>query len=102
MYSLPSASKIWEPSPRAIKGGFPPTLRKARTGEFTPPGMMRCARWNNCSDLAWVKSQYRRPITPAAALRAHQFPPVAPKLGGIIHHLTAFFIDDANAIHHIL
>ena len=38
---LPSASQIREPSPRAMKSGLPPTERKARTGEFTPPGM-RC------------------------------------------------------------
>jgi hypothetical protein len=27
-----------------MKGGVPPTARKARTGEFTPPGMTAAAR----------------------------------------------------------
>src|SRR5437867_2186702 len=27
-----------------MKGGLPPTARKARTGLFTPPGITRCAR----------------------------------------------------------
>src|SRR5512132_2309743 len=44
MYSLLSASHMWEPSPRTIKGGSPPTDLNARTGESTPPGM-------NCSAL---------------------------------------------------
>ena len=36
---LPSTSKMREPSPRAMNSGVPPTPRKARTGELTPPGM---------------------------------------------------------------
>ena len=31
------------PSARSTKNGSPPTLRNARTGEFTPPGMRFCA-----------------------------------------------------------
>jgi hypothetical protein len=31
--------------------GVPPTLLKARTGELTPPGMLRCARLKSCSLL---------------------------------------------------
>jgi uncharacterized OsmC-like protein len=31
--------------------GVPPTARKARTGEFTPPGMTRCARSNSSADF---------------------------------------------------
>ena len=53
MYSLPSTSKMCEPSPRAMKGGLPPTLRKARTGELTPPGMISCALRKSSSDLEW-------------------------------------------------
>src|SRR3954471_18517226 len=30
--------------------GVPPTARKARTGEFTPPGVTRPARSNSCAD----------------------------------------------------
>src|SRR3954462_13918335 len=44
MYSLPSASKRCEPSPRTIQGGSPPTARNARTGESTPPGITFSAR----------------------------------------------------------
>src|SRR5579883_21440 len=50
MYSLPSTSKMWEPSPRAMNGGLPPTLRKARTGELTPPGINCRARSKSASD----------------------------------------------------
>src|SRR6478735_7013028 len=35
------------PSARAMKRGVPPTARKARTGELTPPGITRCARSNS-------------------------------------------------------
>jgi hypothetical protein len=45
MYSLPSASQSCRrPAPRVKKRGVPPTERKARTGELTPPGMVRWAR----------------------------------------------------------
>src|SRR6187402_1463294 len=32
-----------------MKRGVPPTARKARTGELTPPGMAFWARSNSCS-----------------------------------------------------
>src|SRR2546425_6742059 len=32
-----------------MKRGVPPTARKARTGEFTPPGITRCARAKSSS-----------------------------------------------------
>src|SRR5208337_901384 len=51
MYSLPSTSKMWDPWPRVMNGGFPPTLRYARTGELTPPGMVAHALRNSSSDL---------------------------------------------------
>src|SRR5450432_1566728 len=35
------------PCARAMKRGVPPTARKARTGEFTPPGITRLARSNS-------------------------------------------------------
>src|SRR2546430_17300373 len=39
MYSFPSTSQIFAPAARSTKKGSPPTLRNARTGELTPPGM---------------------------------------------------------------
>jgi hypothetical protein len=35
-----------------MKSGVPPTLRNARTGEFTPPGMDFKALANSLSDCA--------------------------------------------------
>src|SRR5580704_12593973 len=43
-----------DPLPRTINSGSPPTDRNARTGEFTPPGIMlsaRCCRRRDCSVL---------------------------------------------------
>ena len=40
MYCLPSASQKYGPCARSMKRGVPPTERNARTGEFTPPGMV--------------------------------------------------------------
>ena len=40
---------MYGPSARAMKRGVPPTARKARTGELTPPGMTRRARSNSAS-----------------------------------------------------
>src|SRR5882724_2798905 len=50
MYSSPSTAQIRAPSARAIKNGSPPTLRNARTGEFTPPGIRFCARAKNSEE----------------------------------------------------
>jgi hypothetical protein len=36
-----------------MKSGVPPTLRNARTGEFTPPGMDFRALANRLSDFAY-------------------------------------------------
>src|SRR5580698_1000435 len=52
MYSFSSASQMCDPFPRTINGGSPPTEPKARTGEFTPPGIMlsaRCCKRRDCS-----------------------------------------------------
>src|SRR5438309_11280920 len=54
MYSFSSASQMCEPLPRTINGASPPTDRNARTGEFTPPGIMlsaRCCNRRDCSVL---------------------------------------------------
>src|ERR1700730_14318004 len=54
MYSFSSASQRWDPLPRTINRGSPPTARNARTGEFTPPGIMlsaRCCKRRDCSVL---------------------------------------------------
>src|SRR6266516_1776087 len=57
MYSFSSASQMWDPLPRTMNGGSPPTERNARTGEFTPPGIMlsaRCCSRRDCSVLRKV------------------------------------------------
>src|SRR3954465_6180431 len=60
MNSRPSTSHTCEPSPRATKYGVPPTDRKARTGELTPPGMTSCARLNSSELLnTWPRSGSR-------------------------------------------
>src|SRR5579859_7013281 len=46
-YSRPSASVSQGPWPETMKRGVPPTALKARTGEFTPPGVTTDARSNN-------------------------------------------------------
>src|SRR6266550_3263140 len=55
MYSVPSTSQIRAPSARATKNGSPPTLRNARTGELTPPGMRSCARVKSSDDREFKK-----------------------------------------------
>src|SRR5262249_27607882 len=49
MYSRPSASQMRLPAPRSMNRGTPPTARKARTGELTPPGMVLRDRSNKRS-----------------------------------------------------
>src|SRR5271165_2993988 len=70
MYSFSSASQTCAPFPRTMNGGSPPTDRNARTGEFTPPGIMltaRCCRRCDCSvflDVAeGIKSPARKKMS---------------------------------------
>src|SRR5471032_718570 len=51
MYCLPSASQKYGPCARSMNHGVPPTERNARTGEFTPPGMVFWARSKRASFL---------------------------------------------------
>src|SRR5436190_22488619 len=44
MYSSPSTSQIFAPFACVTKNGAPSTLRNARTGELTPPGISDWAR----------------------------------------------------------
>src|SRR5215510_11644904 len=66
MYSRPSASQMRLPSPRVMKRGTPPTARKARTGEFTPPGMLLRERSNSCSFLELMFVERLREFARAA------------------------------------
>jgi hypothetical protein len=50
-YSRPSASVRYGPVPLTMKRGVPPTARKARTGELTPPGMTALARSNRACEV---------------------------------------------------
>src|ERR1035441_286555 len=59
MYRLPSASHTCAPCPRTRNGGVPPTDRKARTGELTPPGMSRSARVCKARDLSRLRAIVR-------------------------------------------
>src|SRR6266850_7938068 len=47
------------PSARSMKNGSPPTLRNARTGELTPPGILFCAARNNSEEREF-KIDWRR------------------------------------------
>ena len=51
-YSFPSTSVSHAPFASRMKRGVPPTALKARTGEFTPPGVTAFARAKSASDAA--------------------------------------------------
>src|SRR5204862_1197451 len=44
-----------EPFPLAMNTGSPPTARKARTGEFTPPGIRRRALAKSSADFVRIQ-----------------------------------------------
>src|SRR5215207_7075284 len=94
-----------------MKRGIPPTLLKARTGLFTPPGRTRWASRNSCSDdlvvrlatrtsvMATLRQQLRRTLGMVCDDRIGSGPPhsgerfdhdlalVDPALlGGRFHH----------------
>src|SRR5580704_12208119 len=45
-----------EPCPRTMKGASPPTEPKARTGEFTPPGIICSARCCSLRDISVLRA----------------------------------------------
>src|SRR5438045_9591099 len=65
MYELPSSSWRRAFSPLAMKTGSPPTPRKARTGEFTPPGNSDFARSNSRLDFSIFREGMAGRLYPA-------------------------------------
>src|SRR3954470_14609787 len=103
MYSPPLAPNSLEPFALLMKTGEPPTARKARTGEFTPPGKRRSARSSRRAEIsslmqplylsaAWGRASegtapYIRRQQPTwnvkhfrVTLHVHEAPPVASML----------------------
>src|SRR5947207_28526 len=69
MYELPSSSWRRAFSPLAMKTGSPPTPRKARTGEFTPPGNSDFARSNSRRDFSSFREGMAGRLYPACRAR---------------------------------
>src|SRR5437762_1698660 len=69
MYELPSSSWRCAFSPLAMKTGSPPTPRKARTGEFTPPGNSDFARSNSRRDFSSFREGMAGRLYPACRAR---------------------------------
>src|SRR5918996_3322178 len=65
MYARPSTSQRRAPSPRAMKGGAPPTARNARTGLLTPPGITRPAASSKRSDSV-IRQLHRHEVAAGA------------------------------------
>src|SRR5512134_1072447 len=51
MKVFPSTSRTVAPFARSMNSGVPPTDRKARTGEFTPPGIRVFASANSLLEV---------------------------------------------------
>ena len=66
-YSLPSTSRSHAPDPEAMNRGVPPTALKARTGEFTPPGVTRWARSNHAAELCVGRALGRSAVSGTTA-----------------------------------
>ncbi len=69
-YSLPSTSVSQAPAAERMNRGVPPTAAKARTGEFTPPGVTaraRSKRARDCSSGRGVTAS----LSPRAGRDAH-------------------------------
>src|SRR5215470_20241208 len=76
MYSLPSASQMRAPCPRTMNGASHSTALKARTGEFTPPGISLAARSSRRRD--------------SFSFRAMPLPPQLDPRGGAARITRAF------------
>ena len=62
--------RCWRPAARSTKNGSRPRPRKARTGEFTPPGMSRRARAKSSEERADIAPNVQR-STPNVQPRKH-------------------------------
>src|SRR6186713_975866 len=74
--SRPSAVVSMAPCADFVKNGAPPTERKARTGELTPPGMSCWARAKRDSEAEGMKIGPMSPIGPMGPIKkssAHVF-----------------------------
>src|SRR5262249_45803082 len=99
MNRLPSTSVKYGPSPLLKKMGAPPTARKARTGEFTPPGMS-CRALANSS---WLRDWRTDPSSVAGFPRARRQDfrclQIAPRGGGnLVGSRTRPAIESGNVI----
>jgi hypothetical protein len=67
MYDRPSTSVMRDPDAERMNSGVPPTALNARTGLFTPPGMIFRARVNRRAD---AEATFRVYCAPRASARA--------------------------------
>src|SRR6476646_7789495 len=65
-----------------MKRGVPPTARKARTGELTPPGVTARARASRAADAGASVGVVASVVVGCVTLPSSQ-PPVAPRSGGV-------------------
>src|SRR5207302_10826193 len=70
---LPSTSHTREPFVLLTKNGSPPTLRKARTGEFTPPGIYSSASAKSFRDSLLATVFITLPCTLSPFTPSHFF-----------------------------
>src|SRR6187397_594699 len=69
MYWRPSSSVSRLALPSRRKTGVPPTARKARTGEFTPPGISASERSNRLRLRSYIVGSVRRIVEVREASR---------------------------------
>src|ERR1700690_1664554 len=89
MNARPSAAKVRAPEAFLKKIGSPPTLRNARTGEFTPPGIYRQAsvyRLNRLSRCTTNESQHLKPAVRCVKSSQRR---VQPRIRAILGEATA-------------
>src|ERR1700738_629556 len=78
MKRRPSAAHTWGPDAFLKNTGSPPTPRKARTGELTPPGMYLQASSNRLKDYSHRVSRAGATVNSDGGLGQAQTPSKAP------------------------
>ena len=100
MKTLPSTSRTEEPFARSMNSGVPPTDRNARTGEFTPPGIIFFANANSLPEVVVFSLAKGQCLLPRDLVPGERKTMIPPRGGtvNLTHGIFMGFLGYQNGI----